>query len=140
MDSSARDTTLSQDIGSYLRYQLRGRRGLIPAAVLVAAPALWLGWPWLVAAGLAPLILAVAPCAVMCGLGLCVNMACRKSDAGSSAGETTDRALRVSRASPESEPEASFGACCANEDSAPETKAPAAGAAKLEVPTKEMIQ
>lgn len=138
MDSSARDTTLSQDIGSYLRYQLRGRRGLIAAAVLLAVPALWFGWPWLVAAGLAPLILAVAPCAVMCGLGLCVNMACRKSDAGSSSGQAAGSALRVT--SPKSEQEASVGACCANEDGAAETKAPPAGAAKLEAPTKEMIQ
>jgi hypothetical protein len=30
-----------------------------------------LSWGWLVAAGLAPIILAVAPCAIMCGLGLC---------------------------------------------------------------------
>jgi hypothetical protein len=30
-------------------------------------------WSWLVAAGIAPILLAVLPCAVMCGLGLCMN-------------------------------------------------------------------
>ena len=140
MDSSAPDTTLSQDIGSYLRYQLRGRRGLIAATTVLAVPALWLGWPWLVAAGLAPLILAVAPCAVMCGLGLCVNRACRKADAGASPGQAASTARRVTGASPISEPETSFGAGCAIDDSAAETKAPPPSAAELEAPTKETVQ
>ena len=132
-------TSLSQDIGSYLRYQLRGWRGLIAAAILLGAPALWLGWPWLVAAGLAPLLIAVAPCAIMCGLGLCANMACRKSDAASSSGPAADAALRVTIVSPQSEPEPSFGACCANEDSPSETKA-ALATANLSTQAKETIQ
>ncbi|WP_128943312.1 hypothetical protein [Bradyrhizobium zhanjiangense] len=31
------------------------------------------GWNWLVAAGIAPVLLSVLPCLVMCGLGLCMN-------------------------------------------------------------------
>ncbi len=31
-----------------------------------------LGWPWLVAFGLAPLLLSLLPCAAMCALGLCM--------------------------------------------------------------------
>jgi hypothetical protein len=30
-----------------------------------------LNWSWLVAAGIAPILIAAAPCAVMCALGLC---------------------------------------------------------------------
>jgi type III secretory pathway component EscV len=75
MNNSVSATSLSADIVSYVRHQLRGRRGLIVAAVALAVPALWLGWPWLVAAGLAPLLIAIAPCAIMCALGLCAMRA-----------------------------------------------------------------
>ena len=49
-----------------------GRRGLILAAMAVITAGLWLNWGWMTALGAAPLILAIAPCAVMCGLGLCM--------------------------------------------------------------------
>ena len=51
---------------------LRSRRRLIAVAVLLLALGLAFNWSWLVAVGAAPLILAVLPCAVMCGLGLCM--------------------------------------------------------------------
>jgi len=50
-----------------------GRRGLILAAMAAIGVGLWLNWGWVAAIGAAPLILAVAPCAVMCGLGLCMT-------------------------------------------------------------------
>src|SRR3546814_9367292 len=75
MSASVPEPSLSQDVGNALRYWLRGRRGLIAAAVGLAVPALWLGWPWLVAIGIAPLLVAFAPCAIMCGLGLCMSKA-----------------------------------------------------------------
>ena len=49
------------------------RNVLITAAIAGGAGALVLGWNWLVAAGLATFIIALAPCAVMCALGLCMN-------------------------------------------------------------------
>jgi hypothetical protein len=49
-----------------------GRRGLILAAMALIGAGLWLNWGWVAAIGAAPLILALAPCAVMCGLGLCM--------------------------------------------------------------------
>ncbi|WP_375263308.1 hypothetical protein [Palleronia sp.] len=52
-----------------------GRRGFILSAMAVAAAGFWLNWGWLTAIGAAPLILSLAPCAVMCGLGIC----CMKS-------------------------------------------------------------
>lgn len=50
-----------------------GRRGLVLAAMAVIGAGAWLNWGWLVAIGAAPLILTLAPCAVMCGLGLCMR-------------------------------------------------------------------
>lgn len=55
------------------RHYLGTRRVLllIGAAVLVLAIAV--NWSWLIAAGIAPILLAALPCAVMCGLGLCMG-------------------------------------------------------------------
>lgn len=63
-------TPVAQPSG--LRISL-GRRGLILAAMTVIAVGLWLNWGWMTALGAAPLILAIAACAVMCGLGLCMR-------------------------------------------------------------------
>ena len=46
---------------------------LIGVALAGGAGALVLGWDWLAAAGVASIIVALAPCLVMCALGLCVN-------------------------------------------------------------------
>ena len=48
------------------------RRGLILAGIGIVLAGLALGWNWLSAIGLAPLILSLAPCAAMCALGVCV--------------------------------------------------------------------
>jgi hypothetical protein len=52
---------------------LRQRNILIGVALAGGAGALVLGWDWLVAAGVASIIIAVAPCLVMCALGLCMS-------------------------------------------------------------------
>ncbi len=53
------------------RYYLGNRWVLLAfgSGVLIVGAAL--NWSWLVAAGVAPILLALAPCAVMCALGLC---------------------------------------------------------------------
>ncbi|MFQ5567686.1 MAG: hypothetical protein ACE5EU_15145, partial [Paracoccaceae bacterium] len=66
---------------------LRGRRGLIIAATAVITAGLVLNWGWLTAIGAAPILLALAPCAVMCGLGLCMRGGSGKSR--SSGGSTS---------------------------------------------------
>ena len=55
------------------RRYLGGPRGLILLAVAVVGAGLALNWGWLVAVGVAPVLLALAPCAAMCALGLCMN-------------------------------------------------------------------
>ncbi len=62
-----------------VRPRLHGRRALVLAAMAAAAGGLWFGWPWLVAAGIAPILLSLAPCAAMCAAGLCTMKACNKS-------------------------------------------------------------
>ena len=47
----------------------RNRLRMAGGAVVVGGLAL--NWGWLTAIGVAPILLAVAPCGIMCGLGLC---------------------------------------------------------------------
>ena len=54
---------------------LSPRNLLVGVALAGGTGALVAGWDWLVAAGLASIILAVAPCLVMCALGLCMSRA-----------------------------------------------------------------
>lgn len=50
-----------------------GRRSLILMAMAITGTGLALNWGWVTAIGAAPLVLALAPCAVMCGFGLCMK-------------------------------------------------------------------
>jgi hypothetical protein len=65
---------------------LGGKRILILAAVAMVAAGAWFGWPWLAAAGIAPILLSLAPCAVMCAVGVCTMKACSKPGSGVPAG------------------------------------------------------
>lgn len=70
---------LTRDLLYAARYYLSGRRGLalLAAAALVAGVVF--NWSWLVAAGIAPLLLIVLPCVAMCALGLCMNRTAGRS-------------------------------------------------------------
>ena len=78
MNTTPSQTPLRQDLAYAARYYLRGWRGLVALAVVVAVPALWLGGPWLVAAGAVSLLISLAPCLVMCALGICMMKKCSK--------------------------------------------------------------
>ena len=67
------DMSLTKTVVNLARYYLGGRRGLIGVALAAVGVGLYLSWGWLAAAGIAPLLLALAPCAAMCALGLCMN-------------------------------------------------------------------
>jgi hypothetical protein len=54
------------------RYAFRSRTGLLVIGGGLAAVGMYMGWDWLVAAGLAPVVLAVLPCVAMCAAGLCM--------------------------------------------------------------------
>lgn len=62
-----------------LRHYLGGRRRLIVLTAVILGAGAYFNWGWLVAAGIAPLLLALAPCAAMCALGLCMNKTGGKS-------------------------------------------------------------
>ena len=71
--------TLLQDLGALLRYglhaaraRLGGRRALILLAIAAVGGGIAFGWNWLVAIGVAPILLALAPCAAMCAAGVCM--------------------------------------------------------------------
>lgn len=78
--------SLGRDLLAAARYHLGGRRGLLIFGAVAAAGGLassW-GWGWLVATGIAPLLVSVLPCAAMCALGLCMS----RTGRGSGAAET----------------------------------------------------
>jgi hypothetical protein len=69
---------------------------LLAAAIAAGALGLYFGWPTLVALGIAPLVVAVAPCALMCAVGYCTMRTARPvardtSASGSDAGHETAR-------------------------------------------------
>ena len=51
------------------------RRSLWLAAALATGLGLTLRWNWLVAAGVAPVLVGLLPCAAMCALGFCAHKA-----------------------------------------------------------------
>src|SRR3546814_5794878 len=93
--ASPSEKPLSQDLLHAARYYLVGRRGLIALAALVAVMGAALNWSWLVALGVAPLLLSLLPCLAMCALGLCMNRM-----AGQSCSAGTDAAKSVAPAAP----------------------------------------
>ena len=64
------------------------KRLLIIAAMSVIGGGMALNWGWLAAIGVAPLILALAPCAVMCGFGVCAM--CKSSNSCSKETSSTN--------------------------------------------------
>lgn len=52
-----------------------GRRNLLILALIVTGAGAAFNWSWLTAIGVAPVILSLAPCAIMCTTGFC--MMCR---------------------------------------------------------------
>lgn len=74
----------------------RWRPWLIGGAVVVPI-GLYGGWDWLVAAGLAPILIGVLPCLAMCALGLCMGR-------GKSKGEMTPADIRKTYETSSTEP------------------------------------
>jgi hypothetical protein len=91
--ASATAPSLARDWLGALRYWLGGPRGLIGLAVVLVLVATALNWSWLVAVGIAPLLVTFAPCAAMCALGLCAS----RMGAGSCSNETGDAASQAAR-------------------------------------------
>jgi hypothetical protein len=67
------DSSLTRDVIHAVRFYLGSWRGMLILAAIVIVAGVALNWNWLVATGIAPILLTALPCAVMCGLGLCMN-------------------------------------------------------------------
>lgn len=65
------------------------RRWMLLGAVVVAG-GLAMGWDQLVLLGLAPLLVSLLPCLVMCGLGLCMMKCKDKTNKSTDQDEVTD--------------------------------------------------
>ena len=59
------------------------RKLLLGLAVATLITGMAFNWTWLVAAGIAPLLIGTLPCAAMCALHLCGRRLNRKSDTAS---------------------------------------------------------
>jgi hypothetical protein len=55
-----------------------------------------LGWEWLTAVGIAPLLVAAAPCLIMCALGLCVMSKSNQAASGQSVPRAGEPPARTS--------------------------------------------
>lgn len=77
--SNGGTVSLPQRAVNVLWPYISGKRGLILAAIAIIGAGITMNWGWLVAAGIAPILLAVLPCAAMCALGLCMNKGGGKS-------------------------------------------------------------
>ena len=65
---------------------LGGRRTWLVLASVAMLGGAAANWSWLVALGIAPVLLAVAPCAAMCALGMCMKPgSCNERGAAGSA-------------------------------------------------------
>jgi hypothetical protein len=65
------NTSLKRDLFNAARYYLGNRWGLLVLGILVLTIGAALNWSLLVAAGIAPVLLSLAPCALMCAVGAC---------------------------------------------------------------------
>lgn len=74
--------------------RISGNRRVIGVGALavITAAAAW-QWSWLVAIDIAPLLLSVAPCAAMCGLGLCMHRMGGRACGSSSQGGQLDQSV-----------------------------------------------
>lgn len=85
------DSSLTRDLLYAARYYLWRPRVLLTLATIAIVAGLALNWNWLVAAGLAPILISTLPCLVMCAFGVCAM--CRSGEKHSaSARDATDLA------------------------------------------------
>jgi hypothetical protein len=75
------DPSLTRDVLYATRYYLWRPRVLLILAAIAIIAGLALNWSWLVAAGLAPILISTLPCLIMCAFGVC--MMCRSGQKGS---------------------------------------------------------
>jgi hypothetical protein len=71
IERSPRNGWSTHPVWGVLRQWFSGWRGLLILGLALVVAGLAMGWSWLTAIGVAPLILSLAPCAAMCAIGVC---------------------------------------------------------------------
>ena len=107
---------------------LRNRWVLVAVAVLALVAIVTASWSWLVAAGLATILVSALPCLIMCGLGLCMHRYFGGSGSPQASGSATaDPPEGAARATPDGS--ATYAAsCCGGATLVPPANARAEGA------------
>jgi hypothetical protein len=108
-DSTKTVDALPGDFTHAIRRHLGNRRFLLAAAIVALIAGAALNWGWLVALGVAPVLLSLLPCLVMCGLGI----GCMKMMTGAGKKQPGESANAAETA----EPSAVAGVAAANEPS-----------------------
>lgn len=79
--SETAESSLGRDLLYAARYYLGNRRVILALSSLAVVVSLYFGgWGWLVAAGLAPILLSTLPCLVMCVFGVCAMCRSNKTE------------------------------------------------------------
>ena len=105
-----------------LRRVLASRRALVAIAAVAVTIGLAFNWSWLVAAGVAPVLLSVLPCVAMCALGLCMNGMGQRSIAR----ETSSDVDAETSTAPHAAGSAGARSCCSADVAAADVKPSAA--------------
>lgn len=100
------DSSLTRDLIHAARHYLGRPRVLLILATIAIVAGLVFNWSWLVAIGLAPILISTLPCLVMCAFGVC--MMCRSGekksapvrDAAESASASTTLAVSATGKAP----------------------------------------
>ena len=87
------ETSPTRDLLNAVRDYLHGWRGIAILAGVAMIAGLAFNWSWLVAAGIAPVLLSLLPCAAMCALGLCMNRMVGRSCSTDTSAPPTSRSI-----------------------------------------------
>lgn len=98
-----RGSSLTRELFHAARYYLWRPRVLLTLATIAIVAGLVFNWSWLVAAGLAPILISTLPCLIMCAFGVC--MMCRSGEKQSApvrgADEAASPPIRLAVAAPD---------------------------------------
>jgi hypothetical protein len=98
------------EIGGTVLRSICNRGALLAASGLIVIGAIAASWNWLVAAGVASVLLSILPCLVMCGLGLCMHKFIGRS--GSASGSAVTEQSEISTGAAVVAPAAYVASCC----------------------------
>lgn len=117
MTTSEQAAANTRNPASTIRSYLGNRWVLVVMATVAIVGGVALNWGWLVAIGLAPILLATLPCLLMCGFGLCAHKLVGRSGASQptqsqSAEPTAQSSISAQAGTTTNSPLADVSSCC----------------------------